>query len=961
MAGQPEDIRVIDPSTPAALKVNGDGSINVVGSVSTDTTTIGRTFTLTDATPESTVFEHSGLGSLRLSYDSSVQPDTVFHSEDFEAMTLGAPPPGWEVVQLGDPTDPVASIEVRDQSGDRGLAPGEPTTVSRSVIAYPSNLVSEDNPIGDVDLFARVRSSSSFHAAQIFLRGSTAIDGEGDLTFFGYVIDVDGNGNEMVLYRLDGATSIADTLNRTVLATFDTSTRLPDGSPERWFQIRVQAQGDAIRAKIWRAPDTTYSEPVGWDIEVQDSTHTEGFYGYGVKGASNPSNDAVYQEVISTALSAPRKLFIEQREDGGEWATVPNMGISGGLETTAPFDESEGVRYAQLTGTEWRFRKNDFFGDFTVRATQSAAQFIDHGDRSALADLGTDLGNKLDTVDASINSKDFATETTLQSIDGKDFATEATLSGFVNDPGVYVEDKSSEAPVHVSHFGALKVASTRAIRAGNFPGTTLNRTLWVENHAGAGNIVVGSGVGKLKTGASTNSRGEIRSRHPGRFIAGQVTVFQSGVNPVTTGKAGVVKEWGLMDRAQQNGLCFRLDGTTFQVITMRDGVEVVTDAANFSHQPGYSISAQNRTWRIEYSAGRALFYDSVGGEKRLLHAAVDSDLPLVSNLILHGHFRCENDATNSTDEELRIRGFSISVWGEERETDLIYNYATPEDENIPSGAAITIDPVLNSEANVRDSGWIRRDEKKTQFFHISSDVDLNVYLMNASDENGNNIQGNLFPIPLTGGSTLTISAPFFDSYFRIVIENVSGSTTSRITAMSRHQEAAPGGVMQSIDAPIFGNYPAIVGQNVIKGYDSVSGGYPAVSVDSNGNLKVAPGARLSDGDGRTHVDANVDGVVTSTQIHPVTAGKRFQLTSLIISAENTSIVTNTNIRLRDGGVVGAVQIPFTLSEATNQTTSTLQQAISFPEPIPFTTDVFLELAGGTPNASVTVVGYEEPL
>lgn len=42
------------------------------------------------------------------------------------------------------------------------------------------------------------------------------------------------------------------------------------------------------------------------------------------------------------------------------------------------------------------------------------------------------------------------------------------------------KDPSSDHMAHVSHFGALKAAATIPVIKGNFPGSSLNTTLWEE-------------------------------------------------------------------------------------------------------------------------------------------------------------------------------------------------------------------------------------------------------------------------------------------------------------------------------------------------------------------------------------------------------------------------------------------------------------------------------------------------
>lgn len=206
-------------------------------------------------------------------------------------------------------------------------------------------------------------------------------------------------------------------------------------------------------------------------------------------------------------------------------------------------------------------------------------------------------------------------------------------------------DASSGTEAHVSHFGVLKAGPTIPVLKGNFPGSSLDRVQWDEIIISGGSTTVADGVAKLQTGTK----------------AGQVTVYQSGVY-AGVGVADNVRIWGLMDRAENNGLYFKWNGTTFQVVAKKGGTETAVNQTSFSGESDWSPIAANNTFRIEYSAGRALFFRASGGKKVLLHAMVDGDLPLVDDLDLGLYYENTNSG-NTTDVELRVRGASSSVWG----------------------------------------------------------------------------------------------------------------------------------------------------------------------------------------------------------------------------------------------------------------------------------------------------------
>lgn len=222
-------------------------------------------------------------------------------------------------------------------------------------------------------------------------------------------------------------------------------------------------------------------------------------------------------------------------------------------------------------------------------------------------------------------------------------------------------DLQSRTYAHVSHFGALKTSSVIPVLKGNFSGSSLDPALWDNTTANGGNVVVEDGVGKLKT--STNTAGSVKlfSVRPGRFEAGQVTTYQSGVM-AGVGVADNTRRWGLMTADEQNGLFFEWNGTQFRVVARKGGTDTAVSSTNFNGEK-WVPGAANNTFRIFYSAGRAIFCRAAAGNIRRLHTMVDTQLPLVDDLDMGLYYENTNSG-NATDVEMRVRGASSSVFGE---------------------------------------------------------------------------------------------------------------------------------------------------------------------------------------------------------------------------------------------------------------------------------------------------------
>lgn len=440
-----------------------------------------------------------------------------------------------------------------------------------------------------------------------------------------------------------------------------------------------------------------------------------------------------------------------------------------------------------------------------------------------------------------------------------------TIRDSVADLDVTVQDSELGTKAHVSHFGTLKTGSVKPIVEGNFPGSTLNRTTWLEQ--GSQNTTLADGLGTLEpTGAAEDV--VLLSRKPGRFVASQVTVFQAGVFPEAPNATGTLHEWGLRSKDGQQGLFFRQSDGAFTIVTLRDGVENEIAAANFNGEAGYTLSNQNRTWRIFYSAGRAIFCDSVAGNVRKIHTEVDSQAPLVDGLDLHGYFRSEN-TTATSGSPLKIRGFSIGIWSEFTNNDLAFERNSVDDGTLPSGPAYVVPAVPDASppANVFDSGYFLRNERDGLFTHVDVQTvgsDLKVYIIDSSDTSGTTSQGLDFPNLNTADSTLkigTVAAPGFKKYARIVVVNESGVDCDNyfIGARWRRDEDA---IFLSLSQVLFEDFPAPLVQSVIKGKVAGTSTYQAVDTDGKGRLTITGGsefarilARQVENDDRLLVDA----------------------------------------------------------------------------------------------------------
>ena len=146
-------------------------------------------------------------------------------------------------------------------------------------------------------------------------------------------------------------------------------------------------------------------------------------------------------------------------------------------------------------------------------------------------------------------------------------------------------------------------------------------------------------------------------------------------------------------------------------------------------------------------------------------------------------------------------------------------FSDATDGTLPSGPSVVIDPIVNTEPNVLDTGWIDVSTKPGKnVVGVLADTSLKVFLMNATDASGDNIFGDLAPTLVTNANfPAQLSAVYADRFYRMVVCNDSGTTASEYRAYSVAAPESTEGVTTAIDQPVFGFFPANVNRSVIMG------------------------------------------------------------------------------------------------------------------------------------------------
>ncbi|WP_373083238.1 hypothetical protein [Zhongshania sp.] len=182
----------------------------------------------------------------------------------------------------------------------------------------------------------------------------------------------------------------------------------------------------------------------------------------------------------------------------------------------------------------------------------------------------------------------------------------------------------------------------------------------------------------------------------------------------------------------------------------------------------------------------------------------------------------------------------------------IFQHNIPDNPPLPSGTSITIHPILNTEPNVADTGWILNSNPvtgvkwKNQRLTIGGDTSLVAYVLNANDDQGTGIrnEGTPFLFP-AAGETRVIGGGFYGNYYRVVVVNQSGQTLNQLNLSSDGGTADLESLTLSLDAPVFGQFPGALNQTVIRGKMQGLDQYEPIGTDGLGRLQTINGSNFS--------------------------------------------------------------------------------------------------------------------
>ena len=134
----------------------------------------------------------------------------------------------------------------------------------------------------------------------------------------------------------------------------------------------------------------------------------------------------------------------------------------------------------------------------------------------------------------------------------------------------------------------------------------------------------------------------------------------------------------------------------------------------------------------------------------------------------------------------------------------------------------------------------------------------------------------------------------------------------------------------------------------------------SVLINGSSNTVISIPNRSSQKTNRTQVQASLNNLTANATAYSVTGGKILYMTSLTISAFNTSSTSSGLLVIQDGANIIS---PFTISQAgvgALLASEPLQSTpINYYEPKQFSTSINVRIGSGTITYSMDFIGYEE--
>jgi hypothetical protein len=232
-----------------------------------------------------------------------------------------------------------------------------------------------------------------------------------------------------------------------------------------------------------------------------------------------------------------------------------------------------------------------------------------------------------------------------------------TSGGF---PFVGIQESDISKTVRVSPMRNLGIVEPIRLAGTNFEGNA-DAAFWTPTLVNTGTVTQAGGMVTLSTNSAVNGGAQNQTVRNARYVAGSSNFFRAVVRcPDGAGTANNTKRWGAFTCngspavTPLNGAYFEVSGTTFNIVTVKNGVPAAVPAASFNVQ-GFTLDANAHTYEIWWTNSKVYFFV----DDQCRHIMSASTATWSDTLTLQGTLQCLNSGSSATLVTLEVRVASI--------------------------------------------------------------------------------------------------------------------------------------------------------------------------------------------------------------------------------------------------------------------------------------------------------------
>ena len=227
-----------------------------------------------------------------------------------------------------------------------------------------------------------------------------------------------------------------------------------------------------------------------------------------------------------------------------------------------------------------------------------------------------------------------------------------------------------------TQFGEILISKIMRLVGTQFSGTTVDTNFWTSTVANSATISQANNELTMLSGTNSAGSAKFASVRIARIIAGVSNGYRSVAQVDNIGIANNVRAWGIAWGASMptitDGAYFKLSGTTFQVCTLKGGVETAVSSGSFNGaSASYTMTTNAATYEIFFAQSSVNFVIN----NVLIHTVSASANTWANQLNLYAYAENINSG-NTTSVNLEFRTKSIRRFGEEASTPTYRNITT---------------------------------------------------------------------------------------------------------------------------------------------------------------------------------------------------------------------------------------------------------------------------------------------